>query len=555
MPAWCIGGRLEDILRPRGVLHRFFAGALARDHHSSWRVLFTEDFTGARPFPRPAPKRRGGPRRRSVDCHFGFTLATPLRSPCEARALIASKCLARPARSVLPESLNRGCPLPSVIGKQIIASLFNTFFGNDEKSLDGDGSNGEYWNRPAAVANNHHHQHRQEDDATNDFDQTSRANLLNGDATSDTSASTNDQNGHRARHLGRQRALTTNSSASSTTTGSSSWLAPLKSGAASQPATPRGARRFFGALVSRSPLRKLSAVSAPRKVTVEVERPRRVLSASRLNDMDGAPRGTKPVPVTFYEGDDELAGASTSAPKCYLSVHQSRISEEASGPSVDGCMRRASSFSGRENVNGQPHPLERKGSADDMPGNGSVEHLPKHDADFKKMFSFTGPLAKKLSFLNKKKPEVVGGTGSAGGHSDAAVRPTKVDLLNWATCFDNLLKHKYGCQLFRTFLQREFSEENIDFWIACEEYKRIKDPKKLALRAKEIYIEFVAVQSPKEVNLDSDTRSATQASLAGADRNTFDSAQYRIEHLMEKDSYPRFLKSELYTELLNSIRK
>lgn len=113
-----------------------------------------------------------------------------------------------------------------------------------------------------------------------------------------------------------------------------------------------------------------------------------MLSASRLNDMDGAPPGSKQVPVTFYEDEDESGGASTSAPKCYLSVHQSRTTEEGSGgPSADGCMRRASSFSGRENVNGQPHSLERKTSADEMPGTGSVEHLPKHDADFKKMFS------------------------------------------------------------------------------------------------------------------------------------------------------------------------
>ncbi len=85
------------------------------------------------------------------------------------------------------------------------------------------------------------------------------------------------------------------------------------------------------------------------------------------------------MPVTFYGSDDD-EGASTSAPKTYLTVHHSRISEETS----DSCMRRASSFSGRENVNGQPHTLERKISADEMPG--GAEH-PKHDADIKKMFS------------------------------------------------------------------------------------------------------------------------------------------------------------------------
>uniref|UniRef100_A0A183BX06 RGS domain-containing protein n=1 Tax=Globodera pallida TaxID=36090 RepID=A0A183BX06_GLOPA len=37
-----------------------------------------------------------------------------------------------------------------------------------------------------------------------------------------------------------------------------------------------------------------------------------------------------------------------------------------------------------------------------------------------------------------------------------------------------LLAHKYGCLLFREFLQSEFSEENLVFWLECEEFKRMK---------------------------------------------------------------------------------
>lgn len=54
--------------------------------------------------------------------------------------------------------------------------------------------------------------------------------------------------------------------------------------------------------------------------------------------------------------------------------------------------------------------------------------------------------------------------------------------------------------LFRLFLQREFSEENIDFWTACEEYKKLRDAK-LPAQARQIYSDFVAVQAPKEVSL------------------------------------------------------
>lgn len=54
------------------------------------------------------------------------------------------------------------------------------------------------------------------------------------------------------------------------------------------------------------------------------------------------------------------------------------------------------------------------------------------------------------------------------------------------------------------------------------------------------------------MNLDSDTRAATKAALeSGAKPNMFTLAQGRIEQLMAKDSYRRFLKSKMFLDLLN----
>lgn len=52
---------------------------------------------------------------------------------------------------------------------------------------------------------------------------------------------------------------------------------------------------------------------------------------------------------------------------------------------------------------------------------------------------------------------------------------------------------------FTRFLKSEFSEENIEFWMACEDYKKIKDPVQLLLKAKEIYKTFIEKNAPKEV--------------------------------------------------------
>lgn len=55
-----------------------------------------------------------------------------------------------------------------------------------------------------------------------------------------------------------------------------------------------------------------------------------------------------------------------------------------------------------------------------------------------------------------------------------------------------------GLCLFRAFLVSEFSEENIAFYLACEDYKETK-PSKQAAKARNIYEEFICSDAPREV--------------------------------------------------------
>lgn len=57
-----------------------------------------------------------------------------------------------------------------------------------------------------------------------------------------------------------------------------------------------------------------------------------------------------------------------------------------------------------------------------------------------------------------------------------------------------------GSALFHAFLTREFCEENIEFWMACEDFKKVK-PNKMSSKAKKIYDDFLAVKAPKEVSI------------------------------------------------------
>ncbi|XP_043939188.1 regulator of G-protein signaling 3-like [Protopterus annectens] len=134
---------------------------------------------------------------------------------------------------------------------------------------------------------------------------------------------------------------------------------------------------------------------------------------------------------------------------------------------------------------------------------------------------------------------------------DKSLRPHPEEVLKWSECFDRLLEHRYGLAAFKAFLETEFSDENLEFWLACEEYKNSKPGMNLLEEACKIYNKFVAIQSPREINLDSRTREITSSNMSSPTHTCFDLAQKRIYGLMEKDSYPRFLRSELYQELLH----
>jgi len=62
-----------------------------------------------------------------------------------------------------------------------------------------------------------------------------------------------------------------------------------------------------------------------------------------------------------------------------------------------------------------------------------------------------------------------------------------------------VLKHKFGVQLFQDFLRSQYGEENLNFWLAVEEYKKADDNTR-AEKARVIYEDYVSTLSPTEVS-------------------------------------------------------
>ncbi|KAH0618318.1 hypothetical protein JD844_017405 [Phrynosoma platyrhinos] len=122
---------------------------------------------------------------------------------------------------------------------------------------------------------------------------------------------------------------------------------------------------------------------------------------------------------------------------------------------------------------------------------------------------------------------------------------TKVDL-----CMENTVQ--YGQDAFKEFLKSEFSDENIEFWLACEDYKKTQADH-LHSKAEKIYKEFVQSDATKQVNIDFHTRKDIAKKAQDPTPSSFDEAQRLVFVLMERDSYPRFLKSRFYLNLLSKV--
>ncbi|XP_059197234.1 regulator of G-protein signaling 21-like [Centropristis striata] len=129
------------------------------------------------------------------------------------------------------------------------------------------------------------------------------------------------------------------------------------------------------------------------------------------------------------------------------------------------------------------------------------------------------------------------------------------EVMAWGESINHLLECKTGQLVFEDFLRTEYSEENLLFWLACEDYKKITRETEMTSAAKRIYTEFVEVDAPRQINIDCVTREEISENLSQPEPNCFDRAQRLIYGLMENDCYPRFLKSEMYQALLEQAEQ
>ncbi|OCT85410.1 regulator of G-protein signaling 13 [Xenopus laevis] len=129
------------------------------------------------------------------------------------------------------------------------------------------------------------------------------------------------------------------------------------------------------------------------------------------------------------------------------------------------------------------------------------------------------------------------------------------ETLQWAESFQKMMSTQYGPAVYAAYLKTEYSDENIEFWFACERYKNITSRWRRTLKAKKLFKTYIKPNSPREINIDSPTREALEKEIQQPTPQSFDEAQIIVLRHMERDSYPRFLASLFYQTLVSKLKE
>ncbi|KAJ1566322.1 hypothetical protein HK405_010263, partial [Cladochytrium tenue] len=140
-------------------------------------------------------------------------------------------------------------------------------------------------------------------------------------------------------------------------------------------------------------------------------------------------------------------------------------------------------------------------------------------------------------------------------------KPSGEELRLWCNSFLDLVTDRLGAQIFRDFLRTEFSAENLDFWLRVRALDSVAAYDDFVAAAIAIFDEFIPTGAPQELNITSQMRKDLVAAFAPfkgqssiveksgkrlrLNPRVFSVAQDHIYHLMAKDSFQRFLASEV----------
>nr|AON96632.1 regulator of G-protein signaling 12 [Bicyclus anynana] len=128
--------------------------------------------------------------------------------------------------------------------------------------------------------------------------------------------------------------------------------------------------------------------------------------------------------------------------------------------------------------------------------------------------------------------------------------PSEKRVQRWALSIEELVSDPTGLQEFTSFLRKEYSHENIRFWLAVMDLRR-SSTKQIPKKLGDIYEEFLKPGAPCEINIDGATAERVTEGIRSGSRYALDHAADHVYGLLlKKDCYPRFVRSDHFQRLL-----
>ncbi|RDD43973.1 Regulator of G-protein signaling 7 [Trichoplax sp. H2] len=125
-------------------------------------------------------------------------------------------------------------------------------------------------------------------------------------------------------------------------------------------------------------------------------------------------------------------------------------------------------------------------------------------------------------------------------------------VLLWAVSLADLLRDDIGVTNFIEFASNEHSEENINFWLDCENLIHHTPMALVPSVVHDIYGRYLTPSSPQQINIDASYIRNIDKSLYDPNKWILIDIQKKIYYLMERNSYRRFIESEEYQSILES---
>jgi len=132
--------------------------------------------------------------------------------------------------------------------------------------------------------------------------------------------------------------------------------------------------------------------------------------------------------------------------------------------------------------------------------------------------------------------------------------PTEKRVRKWAVSLEDIIMDPLGIQELLAYMKKEYSHENLRFWLAVQELKRGPGSEtKIKKKVREIYEEFLSKGAKAEINIDGKTMEETRIAMKSPTRNTYDKAAEHVYLLLlKRDCFPRFIRSDHYKTLLTN---